>query len=188
MEPAQSDDADRTAASRPLRFAAKAFDLSLIAYLFGVLVIEIRGRLLGGDVFATRPLAGAQNPQEVLAVLVAVVLLADTLPMVIWGRSLGKAMLGLRVVRIDEPGRALGVLRAVFRTALVFGLLVVPPVVGIPLLMVFIVSTALDPAGRGLHDRFAGTLVVSAPRPDPPTQQAIPLMGPRPPHPDDLRS
>ena len=186
MELAQPDDADRTTASRPLRFAARACDLSLIAYLFGVLVIEIRGRLLGGDVFATRPLAGAQDPQEILAVLVAVVLLTDTLPMAIWGRSLGKAMLGLRVVRIDDPARAPGVLRAIFRTVLALGVLVIPPVVGIPLLVVLVVSTAADPTGRGLHDRLAGTLVVAAPRPDPPTQRAIPLTGSRPPHPDDL--
>ncbi len=104
MELALPDDAGRTAASRPLRFAARACDLSLIAYLFGVLVIEIRGRLLGGDVFATRPFAGAQDPQEILAVLVAVVLLTDTLPMAIWGRSLGKAMLGLRAVRDGRSG------------------------------------------------------------------------------------
>ncbi|HUW02470.1 MAG TPA: RDD family protein [Acidimicrobiales bacterium] len=186
MELALPDDAGRTAASRPLRFAARACDLSLIAYLFGVLVIEIRGRLLGGDVFATRPLAGAQNPQEILAVLVAVVLLTDTLPMAIWGRSLGKAMLGLRAVRTDDPARSPGVLRAVFRTVLTFGVLVVPPVVGIPMLVALVVSTAVDPTGRGLHDRLAGTLVVSVPRPDPPASRALPLASPRPPHPDDL--
>jgi uncharacterized RDD family membrane protein YckC len=186
MEPVPSDEARPAVASRPLRLAARACDVALIAYVFGVVVIEIRGRLLGGDVFATRPLAGAQDPQQILLILLAVVLLADTVPMAIWGRTLGKAMLGLRVVRADTVDRAPGLLRATFRTVLVFGVLVLPPVVGLPVFLALVASVAIDPGGRGLHDRFAGTLVVPAPRPEPPAHGAIPLAAPRPPHPDDL--
>ncbi len=186
MEPVPSDEARPAAASRPLRFAARACDLALIAYVFGVVVIEIRGRLLGGDVFATRPLAGAQDPQQILPILVAVVLLADTVPVAIWGRTLGKAMLGLRVVRAEAVDRAPGLLRAVLRTVLVFGVLVLPPVVGVPVFLALVVSVVADPGGRGLHDRLAGTLVVPAPRPEPPARGSIPLAAPRPPHPDDL--
>lgn len=186
MEPAQPEGVQPLVASRLLRFAARACDLALIAYVFGFVVIEVRGRLLGGDLFATRPLAGAQDPQQILIVLIALVALADTLPMAIWGRTLGKAMLGLRVVRVDDPQRAPGLLRAFMRTALSFGLLVLPPVVGLPALVAFAVSVAIDRSGRGLHDRMAGTVVVTAPRPEPPTSRAIALPAPRPPHPDDL--
>lgn len=187
MELAQPEQAEPAAASRPLRFAARAFDLSLIAYVFGVVVIEIRGRLLGGDVFATRPLAGAQDPQQLLLILLAVVLMADTIPTALRGRTLGKLMLGLRVVRIDDVERAPGAMRATLRTAMVFGVLVLPPIAGVPLLAAFILSAVLDGNGRGLHDRLAGTLVVASLRPEPPAEgRAIPLAAPRPPHPDDV--
>jgi uncharacterized RDD family membrane protein YckC len=62
------------------------------------------------------------------------------------GRTLGMYPLGLRVVRVDRPA-AVGILRAVVRTVLLFAL--VPTVIW-------------DRDGRGLHDRLAETAVVRA--------------------------
>ena len=61
------------------------------------------------------------------------------------GQSLGKRVLGIRVVRLAERDGAPGFLPAAIRTALV--MLVLPAVI-------------VDRDGRGLHDKAAGTLVV----------------------------
>ncbi len=68
------------------------------------------------------------------------VLLVSTL-----GFTVGHRLLGMRVRRVDDPRRAVGVGRALLRTALL--LLVIPAVVW-------------DADGRGLHDRAAGTVLV----------------------------
>ena len=61
------------------------------------------------------------------------------------GQSLGKRVLGIRVVRLAEQDGPPGFLPAAIRTALV--MLVLPAVF-------------MDRDGRGLHDKAAGTLVV----------------------------
>ncbi len=61
------------------------------------------------------------------------------------GQSLGKRVLGIRVVRLAEQDAPPGFLPAAIRTALV--MLVLPAVF-------------MDRDGRGLHDKAAGTLVV----------------------------
>jgi uncharacterized RDD family membrane protein YckC len=61
------------------------------------------------------------------------------------GQSLGKRVLGIRVVRLAEQEGPPGFLPAAIRTALV--MLVIPAVF-------------MDRDGRGLHDKAAGTLVV----------------------------
>ena len=62
------------------------------------------------------------------------------------GQTLGMHLFGLRVVRVDEPGR-IPLPSIVVRTVLLF--LLIPAVV-------------VDKDGRGLHDRFTGTAVVRA--------------------------
>ena len=59
------------------------------------------------------------------------------------GFTVGKRLLGMRVVRLD--GRPVGLYRSLIRTVLF--LLVVPPLV-------------LDADLRGLHDKAAGTIVI----------------------------
>ena len=61
------------------------------------------------------------------------------------GQSLGKRVLGIRVVRVAERNGPPGFLPAAIRTALV--MLVVP-------------AAIMDRDGRGLHDKAAGTVVV----------------------------
>lgn len=61
------------------------------------------------------------------------------------GITIGKRLVGLRVVRLD--GRPVGIVRAVIRTVLL--MLVVP-------------AMMMDRDLRGLHDKAAGTVVVQA--------------------------
>ncbi|WP_204030895.1 RDD family protein [Sinosporangium siamense] len=76
----------------------------------------------------------------------------------LWGRTLGKRLLGIRVIAAHTGGR-LGVGRAVLRT-LTFPLLVLVPDVGLWCLLVSGLWMLLDAEGRVLHDRFLGAAVV----------------------------
>lgn len=62
------------------------------------------------------------------------------------GQTLGMHLLGIKVLRVDRPGR-IPLASIVVRTAMLF--LLIPAVV-------------LDRDGRGLHDRLTGTAVVRA--------------------------
>ncbi|WP_433369358.1 RDD family protein [Streptosporangium sp. CA-115845] len=68
----------------------------------------------------------------------------------LWGRTLGKRLLGIRVIAARTGGR-LGAGRTALR-ALVFPLLAFVPDVGLWML--------LDSEGRVLHDRWLGAAVV----------------------------
>lgn len=103
------------------RFAALFVDWSLC--------LVIAGGLLGGDGRVTLAVFAAEN-----------LLLVATL-----GTTVGKRLLGLRVVRLDG-GRPMP-LAVVVRTLLLC--LAVPPLFS-------------DRDWRGLHDRAAGTLVIRA--------------------------
>ncbi|MER6581964.1 RDD family protein [Nonomuraea sp. NPDC001023] len=77
------------------------------------------------------------------------------------GHTLGKLVMRLRIVAAGA-GRRPAWRRLAVR-ALVFPLLAFVPQAGIALLALDGLSALTDPAGRGLHDRLAGTLVVDRP-------------------------
>lgn len=72
------------------------------------------------------------------------------------------AAVGTRVV-VEEDGALPGWRRAMLRWALpgVAGRL---PYIGLGVSLAIMASLVLDPRRRGLHDRFAGTIVVRVPR------------------------
>ncbi|WP_157594153.1 RDD family protein [Streptosporangium amethystogenes] len=76
----------------------------------------------------------------------------------LWGRTLGKRLLGVRVIAVRTGGR-LGTGRTVLRT-LVFPLLAFVPDVGLWCLLAGGLWMFLDPEGRVLHDRWLGAAVV----------------------------
>jgi uncharacterized RDD family membrane protein YckC len=63
------------------------------------------------------------------------------------GRTVGMYLLGLRVIRVDDPTQPVTPIRAVVRTVGLF--LLIPALV-------------FDRDGRGLHDRYTDTAVVRA--------------------------
>ena len=122
-----------------------------------VLYVEFVRRLSGGgstNVFDAQ--VAGQLSMRVTFVLFTVAY--DLVPLALWGRTFGKAVLGLRVVAVGDSGRRLGFGRALLRwIALTFGA-VVP--YGF-LVSVVVAGWALfDPEHRGLHDRLAGTIVL----------------------------
>ncbi|MGW3367286.1 RDD family protein [Streptosporangium canum] len=76
----------------------------------------------------------------------------------LWGRTLGKRLLGVRVIAMRTGGR-LGAGRTALRT-LVFPLLAFVPDVGLWCLLAGGLWMLLDPDGRVLHDRWLGAAVV----------------------------
>ena len=136
-------------------------DIAVAGWVLAIAAIEIDGRLLGGDVFAQQPLSAVTPDGTRLAVITALVLAAtEILPTAFWGRTPGKALLGMRCVDIDTGGPP-GLIRSVFRGLLLHAWVAIP-VVGWVLPVAIVATTVLAPSGRGLHDRLAGTIVVDA--------------------------
>ncbi|MBT2231162.1 RDD family protein [Nonomuraea sp. NEAU-A123] len=79
-------------------------------------------------------------------------------PYALWGRTLGKRLLGMRVVAAGTGGRV-GAGRAALRT-MAFPLIAFIPGVGLLCLFADGLWMLLDPEGRVLHDRWLGTAVV----------------------------
>jgi uncharacterized RDD family membrane protein YckC len=111
------------------RVAAFVLDV-VVGALLGALV---RGGADGGDDSQRSLIPNAAFAVQVLVLTV------------LTGQSLGKRVLGIRVVRLADRERPPGLLPAAIHTALV--MLVIPAVI-------------TDRDGRGLHDKAAGTLVV----------------------------
>lgn len=127
-------------ADRGLRVGARVLDL-----LAGGTLAFIALALLGDG---ERPVAG-------LVLVWAVLTIYDAVTTALFGATLGKAAVGLRVVGLDsvrhpDPATALR------RSAAVAALLAVP-VVG---WAVIAIGTLIDPLGRGVADRLARTMVV----------------------------
>ncbi|MGW0366518.1 RDD family protein [Streptomyces sp. NPDC002990] len=134
---------------RPARLPSRALAivLDLIVYLTGYMLITV------GLAYATASLDDAANAAvavgSFLLVLVGVPIAVETLT---HGRSLGKLVCGLRVVRDDG-----GPIR--FRHALVRGAMGVVELLGTFGAVACIASLASE-RGRRLGDVFAGTLVI----------------------------
>lgn len=148
-----------TPAPRGRRVGARFVDIVVAGWVLAIAAIEIDGRLLGGDVFAQQPLSAVTPDGTRLAVITAIVLVVLEIgPTAVWGRTPGKAMLGVRCVDVDT-GRPPGVVRSVFRGLLLHAWVAIPAV-GWALPIAIIATTLLAPSARGVHDRLAGTLVV----------------------------
>jgi len=146
------------------RLGGRLLDVLLIAWVSAFVVVELLGRLLGGDPLGRRPVSDLTvlDGRAVLALL-GVLAALEVVPVARRGASLGKVALGVRVVRTDTWGPP-GALRSALRAGALFGPLAVP-VVG-PFLVVAVVTPAvLWPTRRGLHDLLAGTAVIEAVRP-----------------------
>ena len=148
-------------APRGRRVGGRVVDVVVAGWLLAISAIEIDGRILGGDVFARQPLSAVTPDGTRLAVITAIVVAAtEIVPTAFWGRTPGKAMLGLQCVDVDS-GRPPGLVRSVFRGLLLHAWVAIP-VAGWLLPAAVTVTTVLAPSGRGLHDRLAGTMIVDA--------------------------
>lgn len=81
---------------------------------------------------------------------------------VIWGATVGKLIVGLRITKEDATTTPPGLARASLRTTpLLAGLVpVVGPVIGFGIAIWSLISVNTDPERRSAYDRIAGTRVV----------------------------
>ncbi len=152
---------DLLPAPRGRRIGARVVDLVVAGWVLAFVAIEIDGRLLSGDFLAQRPLEAVTPDGMRLAVITALVLLVlEVLPTAFWGRTPGKAMLGVRCVDVDTDGPP-GMVRSVLRGLLLHAWVAIP-VAGWVLPAAIAATVVAVPSGRGVHDRMAGTRVVDA--------------------------
>jgi uncharacterized RDD family membrane protein YckC len=159
-------------APRVRRIGGRIVDVAVAGWVLAIAAIEIDGRLLGGDLLGQRPLEAVTPEGTRLAVITTLALVAlEIVPTAFWGRTPGKAMLGLRCVDIDT-GESPGMVRSVFRGLLLHAWVLIP-LVGWVLPVAIVATTLFAPSGRGIHDRLAGTVVVDvAPAAEPETGAA----------------
>jgi len=140
------------------RVGARITDGMVFAWLSFFVLIEVDARLLGGDPLGRRPhLVDARATRTV--VIVGLLSMAyEVMPVLFRGATLGKAMLGLRVVD-QETGQRPGPLAVLVRWLMIYGVAAIPLVGWVLTLMVLFPVLVLK-SGRGIHDRMAGTRVV----------------------------
>ena len=152
--------------SAPLwwRFTARLIDLVALGWLASFVLVELDQRLLGGDPLGTRPGRLAVDDLRSLLLLVGAVVLYEVVPVVRYGATLGKALLGLRV--LDGHGHRIGAPGAISRAVVIYGAMAVTATALAVVWMALVVSVALHPWRRGLHDLAAGSRVVALDRED----------------------
>lgn len=151
------------------RLAARAVDVAGAVWLTAFVVVELGQRLLGGDPLGRRAARLAVDDLRSAVLVIVAVVLYEVVPVHLAGATLGKALVGLRVVDAGaDPGTpARGDRRAwpdpvaaALRALVLYG----PPVVlgdaGLLVVAAWGVSVLVTTSGRGLHDRIAGTRVV----------------------------
>ena len=153
-----------TPASVRQRLGARLADTITLLWVLGFVLVEIDQRLLGGDPFGQRPLQIDVTQGRSLVFVIVTIAAYEVVPTVWKGATLGKALFGLRLERVEEPG-SLPVIRAVARALVLYG---APVALGASfgglVLVALVASLVLPASGRGLHDRAAGSIVVALPR------------------------
>ncbi|MDY7105242.1 MAG: RDD family protein [Actinomycetota bacterium] len=150
------DVVDLPTASIGRRFVARLAD--------GVIVLAVTFPLWGLtgilEVDAEDPDAAANVPLWVLAVMLVVSGVYEILPLVLWGRTPGKRLLGLVVE--DTGGGYLGWHQATIRYLLPNAVALIPAPIGLLAVSAVYGSALAHPERRGWHDRAAGSIVLQA--------------------------
>lgn len=150
-----------TAAPVGRRVAARLLDTVLLGWVTIVVVVEIGARLLGGDPLGRRAVDVDLSAFRTIVLMIVCVVVVEVLPIVLVGRTLGKAMTGLTLQSVD--GGRPGWTTALLRSLLLYGPAIALPVLTVPILLLLLASIVLSGDRRGLHDRLAGSRVVLAP-------------------------
>jgi uncharacterized RDD family membrane protein YckC len=146
------------------RIGARTIDVIAVTWLVVFVTVEIDQRLLGGDPLGRRQARVVFDSARPVVILLLLILLYEVVPVVLYGATPGKALLGLRVRSVTR-GMPVA-LAAIGRAAILYVPLLFLGPAGVLVPIVLLASVALAADGRGLHDRLLGTLVVSPPRED----------------------
>jgi uncharacterized RDD family membrane protein YckC len=97
----------------------------------------------------------------VWAPLALILIVYETVGVALWGQTLGKLAVGVRVAR-QANGRCPLWWEAALRIGLVAVIIVIPHEVALAVAMGLFTTAGFDPMRRNLTDRAAGTVVVKA--------------------------
>ncbi len=145
-------------AGLPYRAAARIVDAFVISLGFIAVGTVVAGRLA-----ADAP----SNPFVADLIVYGVAAVYEIVPTALHGQTLGKRILQLRVVRLPDlgrPGMSRSFIRWLVPAAAFYVLGYVPAPLGyvtILLVPVIFLVALIDPRRQGLHDRAAGTIVVT---------------------------
>lgn len=134
------------------RALARLFDVGLVALPLAVVVLataEVQdGQLVVEDV-----------PGWIVPAQVGVQVVYETIAVALWGRTLGKLLLGLRVTRFADGKRPSWAQSA--QRILLPSVAWAVPVEGSGAIAAGVyLTSAFEPLRRGWHDRYAGTIVL----------------------------
>jgi uncharacterized RDD family membrane protein YckC len=148
------------AASLRQRAIARCVDI-------GLLLMLISGALAGSTETDADGNTTFSAPWWWIALVLIGALSYDTVPVHVRGQTPGKILTRIRVVSIDtgaNPSWRASFSRWVLPVAILLGL---PPLVGyvvLPILALLYATAVIDPNGRSVLDKLAGTRVVQARR------------------------
>ena len=186
MTAADHDDPDEVAGPStppgkpPPAFAARAAETDLLATIGHRMAARLLDGLIVGLPLSVLMFAVSDISQDrrtidtplwAPLVVTAVAALYEVVLIHLWGQTVGKRVVGVKVVRVTDgslPDWTASVVRYLLP---VIPLLVPVPVLGIVLSLVVYLAAVTHPLRRGWHDRAAGTIVVKA---EPPGERASP--------------
>lgn len=104
---------------------------------------------------------GIQGWVAIWGPLAAILVVYETVAVALWGQTLGKLVVGIRVAR-QVNGRCPLWWEAAVRIGLVAVVLVIPHQLSLVVAMALFTTAGFDPMRRNITDRAAGTVVVRA--------------------------
>lgn len=144
------------------RGVARTLDTLLIGIPYFGLVFFVMFLASGGD--PAQAEASEPTTRSWVAVwgpLAAVLVVYETIAVALWGQTIGKAIVGIRVAR-QVNGRCPLWWEAALRIGLVAVVLVIPHQLALAVAMGLFTTAGFDPMRRNLTDRAAGTVVVKS--------------------------
>jgi uncharacterized RDD family membrane protein YckC len=142
------------------RGVARTIDAVLLGIPFSLIALLVMLLIDGGD--PNEPMQ--QSPQTYIAVLAPLLVLAvlyETIAVTLWGQTIGKLIMGIRVAR-QVNGRCPLWWESMLRIGLPAVVAAIPLPFAVAVAMGLYTTAGFDPMRRNITDRAAGTVVVRA--------------------------
>lgn len=145
------------------RGVARVLDALIVGVPYSLVASIVIVVANGGDATTGEPMGGssAQSYVALIGPLLALVVLYETIAVTLWGQTLGKLAVGIRVAR-QANGRCPLWWEAALRIALPAVVALIPVPFALAVAMALYTTAGFDPMRRNITDRAAGTVVVRA--------------------------
>lgn len=143
------------------RALARVLDLLVLGVPVLIVLSVVVGILSGGDQSYLSDLSGTQTWELFMAPGVSLAIIYETICTTLWGQTVGKLALGIRVARLAN-GRCPLWWESALRIALPGAIAIIPHPAALAAAISLYVVAGFDPIRRSVPDRAAGTVVVRA--------------------------